>query len=157
MKRSRSLLAVLAFGLSAFCTSPALATMYKWVDENGRVTYGDTPPAGVKAERLSTSIAPSDPNAVRDLATKDAEIKKRQQQRVDEAAKEDKSRAEINLARRQCQQAEGRLKALRTDTNVYQYNEKGERVYLDAAARDTEIAQNQKIMRDIGCVAAIQP
>ena len=51
----------------------------------------------------------------------------------------------------------GRLKALRTDTNVYRYNEKGERVYLDAAARDTEIAQNQKIMRGIGCVAAIQP
>src|SRR5262249_38620483 len=100
---------------------------------------------------------PADPNAVRDLAAKDAEIKKRQQQRADDAVKEEKSRAEINLVRRQCQQAEGRVKALRTDTNVYRYNEKGERVYLDAAAREAEIAQNQKIMRDIGCTPAIQP
>jgi hypothetical protein len=156
MKRSISLSAAIAFGVMAtLCTPPALAALYKWVDENGRVTYGDTPPAGVKAERLSTSVAPADPNAVRDMAAKDAEIRKRQQQRADDATKEEKSRAQVNLVRRQCQQAIGRDKALREDANVYRYNEKGQRVYLDTAAREAEIAQNQKIMRDIGCTPAM--
>ena len=159
MRRQRvSLFAAFAFSpVTALCATPSLAALYKWVDENGRVNYGDTPPAGVKAERLNATVAPADPNAVRDLATKDAEIRKRQQQRADDEAKEEKSRADINLMRRQCQQAIGRVKSLREDPNVFRYNEKGERVYLDAAMREAEIAQNQKIMRDIGCTPAIPP
>ena len=158
MKRPMSSLATIAIAAAAvLCASSSLAALYKWVDENGRVSYGDTPPAGVKAERLTTTVAPADPNAVRDMATKDAEMRKRQQQRADDAAKEEKSRADMNLARRQCQQAAGRVKSLREDANVYRYNDKGERVYLDAAAREAEIAQNQKIMRDIGCTPAISP
>ena len=81
MKRGASLFAAAAFGLIAASISlSSSAALYKWIDENGRVAYGDTPPAGVKAERLTTMVAPADPNAVRDLATKDAEIRKRQQQ-----------------------------------------------------------------------------
>jgi len=158
MKRGASLFAAAVFGLIAASTSlSSSAALYKWIDENGRVAYGDTPPAGVKAERLTTSVAPADPNAVRDLATKDAEIRKRQQQRAEDEAKEEKNRAQVNLVRRQCQQAIGRVKSLREDASVYRYNEKGERVYLDASAREAEIAQNQKIMRDIGCTPALQP
>jgi hypothetical protein len=157
MKRRLSLLASIGFGVvAALCAVPALGATYKWLDENGRVVYGDTPPAGVKAERLNTTVSPpSDPNAVRDLAAKDAELRKRQQQRVDDAANEEKSRADANLVRRQCQQAAGRMKSLREDANLYRYDEKGERVYLDAAAREEAVAQNQKIMRDLGCTPAI--
>jgi hypothetical protein len=156
MKRRFSLTAAVALGVvAALFAAPSLAATYKWLDENGRVVYGDTPPAGVKAERLSTSVAPADPNAVRDMATKDAEIRKRQQQRVEDEAKEEKGRAEVNLIRRQCQQAAGRVRSLREDANVYRFNDKGEREYLDTAAREEAIAQNQKIMRDIGCTPAI--
>jgi hypothetical protein len=156
MKRRLSLNIAVALGaVAAICAVSSLAATYKWLDENGRVVYGDTPPAGVKAERLSTSVPPADPNAVRDMVTKDAEIRKRQQQRVDDEAKEEKSRAEVNLIRRQCQQAAGRVRSLREDANVYRFDDKGQRVYLDAAAREEAIAQNQKIMRDIGCTPAI--
>ena len=158
MKCRKSLLAAVIFGaLAAAAGSVSMAAMYKWVDENGRVVYGDTPPAGVKAERMSTGTPAADPAAVRDLANKDTEIKKRMQQRVDDEAKVDKDRADQNLRRSQCQQAVGRVKSLREDVNVYRYNEKGEKVLLDAVARDSMIAQNQKIMRDLGCTPAIQP
>ena len=40
---------------------------------------------------------------------------------------------------------------------MYRYNEKGERVYLNAAMREESMAQNQKLMRDLGCTPAIQP
>jgi Domain of unknown function (DUF4124) len=158
MKRRKSVFIAAFLGvLAALAASVAIAAMYKWVDENGRVVYGDTPPAGVKAERMNTGVAPADPSAVRDMANKDAEIKKRMQQRVDDEAKVDKDRADQNLRRSQCQQAVVRVKALREDPNVYRYNEKGERVSLDNVAREEMIAQNHKIMRDLGCTPAIQP
>ncbi len=159
MRHRKSFVAAAIFGVfAALASSMSIAAMYKWVDDNGRVVYGDTPPAGVKAERIKTAgTPPADPAAVRDLAAKDAEVKKRMQQRTDDEAKVDKDRADQNLRRSQCQQAVGRVKSLREDANVYRYNEKGERVFLDTAAREEMIAQNQKIMRDLGCTPAIQP
>jgi len=151
--RSMLLLAACA---AACAATPVAAATYKWLDENGRVVYGDTPPPGVKAERLNVTVpSPEDPNAVRDMAAKDAEFRKNAQARVDEQAKAEKDRADANLRRSQCQQALGQIKSLREDTNVYRFDEKGEKVMLDAAARESAIAQNQKIMRDIGCTPAI--
>ena len=142
---------------AALCATLAFGAMYKWVDDNGRVAYGDTPPVGVKAERMGNSVAPADPAALRDLANKDAEIRKRAQQRDESSAKQEKDLADTNLRRSQCQQAIGRNKSLKDDANVYRYNEKGERVYLNAAMREESLAQNQKLMRDLGCTPAIQP
>jgi hypothetical protein len=155
--RTSLLLAAGVALVTALAASPSLAALYKWIDENGRVVYGDTPPAGVKADRLNVVAPSADPGAVRDMASKDAEIRKRQQQRTDDDAKADKDRADYNLRRSQCQQARNSILTLRSGGNVYRYNEKGERVFLEAAAREETIAQNQKIMRDLGCVQAIGP
>ncbi|MEO8740631.1 MAG: DUF4124 domain-containing protein [Casimicrobiaceae bacterium] len=157
MLRKSIFLATACGVAAALVTTLAFGVMYKWVDDNGRVVYGDTPPAGVKAERMGGTVAPADPAAVRDLANKDAQIRKRAQQREDDSAKQEKNLADANLRRTQCQQAIGRSKSLRDDANVYRYNEKGERVYLNAAMREESIAQNQKLMRDLGCTPAIQP
>jgi hypothetical protein len=97
MKRS-SLLWLAACTL-AFAALPAGAALYKWNDENGRVVYGDTPPAGVKAERVNPSVAPADPNAVRDMAAKDAQINKRQQDRAEEETKAEKAQADAHRQR----------------------------------------------------------
>jgi hypothetical protein len=157
MKLRKSMIAAAVCGvIAALAGSASIAAMYKWVDENGRVSYGDTPPAGVKAERMSTGPA-ADPAAVRDLATKDAELRKRMQQRNDDDAKVQKDRVADNLRLTQCQQGVGRNKSLRQDANVYRYNEKGDKVFLDAAARENAIAENNKLMRDLGCTPAIQP
>ena len=158
MKLRKSLIIAAVFGVvAALAGTASIAAMYKWVDENGRVAYGDTPPAGVKAERMNSGPGPADPGAVRDMATKDAEIRKRMQQRTDDDAKVQKDRVDENLRRTQCQQAVGRVKSLRQDANVYRYNEKGDKVFLDTAARENAIAENNKLMREIGCTPAIQP
>ena len=36
----------------------AQQTVYKWVDEDGVVHFGQSPPAGVEAERITTAAAP---------------------------------------------------------------------------------------------------
>ena len=45
---------LLALGLTLAATA-AQAAMYKWTDASGNVQYGQFPPAGVQAERISSS------------------------------------------------------------------------------------------------------
>lgn len=147
-----SLLGLAACAL-LFVAQPASAVLYKWSDENGRVVYGDTPPPGVKAERLNAVVAPADPNAVRDMAAKDAQIKKRQQDREDENAKAQKAEADAKIRLDQCAQIRGRLQTLRLDVPLYRFNEKGDRVYYDTAGREKAIADSEKQLRSLDCPA----
>lgn len=41
--------ALLSFFLAAFLATPALAELYQWKDENGRVHFSDTKPGGTSA------------------------------------------------------------------------------------------------------------
>ena len=132
----------------------AQAVLYKWTDENGRVVYGDQPPASVKAERVNPGVAPADPSAVRSMAAKDAEIKKRMQDRADSDAKSEKEQADAKRKGDVCAQARGRIKSLRVDANVYRFNEKGEKVFFEPAERQKAIADNAKMMRDLNCPSA---
>jgi hypothetical protein len=153
MNLRNSLFYAAGFGVFiALASTASHAILYKWIDENGRVVYGDQPPPNAKPEKLNTSsVGPADPNAVRDLATKDADIKKRQQLRADEAAKTAKDETDGKKKLDQCVQARGRIKTLRNDLAVYRYNEKGEKVFYETADRDRAIADNQKLMRDLNC------
>ena len=152
MTPQRSLLIVVMFGLFAgLVAQNASAVLYKWTDENGRTVYGDQPPPGAKPERLNASVAPADPNAIRNLANKDADIKKRQQQRVDEAAKVEKDQIEAKRKLEQCAQARGRIRTLREEGAVYRYNEKGEKTLFQPAEREKTINDAQKMLRDLNC------
>ena len=84
--RNSVFLAAIFGSIAMLAASSCGAVLYKWTDENGRTVYGDQPPPGTKPERLNTSIGPADPNAVRDMAKKDADIRKRQQQIADGAS-----------------------------------------------------------------------
>lgn len=148
----RSLLWLVACTL-ALMALPAAAALYKWNDENGRVVYGDTPPPGVKAERVNPSVAPADPNAVRDMAAKDAQINKRQQNRAEEETKAEKAQADARAKLDRCAQIRGRLQTLRADVAVYRFNDKGEKVYMPAAERDKAVAESEKMLRDLICPA----
>src|SRR3954471_13167483 len=55
MKRFLAFLVALAF------SGVAAAQAYKWVDKDGKVRYGDTPPPGVKATPLRTPSGPRPP------------------------------------------------------------------------------------------------
>jgi len=146
----RSLLWLVACTL-AFAALPAAAALYKWNDENGRVVYGDTPPAGVKAERVNPSVAPADPNAVRDMAAKDAQMNKRQQDRAQDETKTEKAQADARAKLDRCAQIRGRLQTLRADVAVYRFNDKGEKVFMPAAERDKAVAESEKMLRDLNC------
>ena len=87
--------AVLAAGALALAGT-STAALYKWTDANGRVVYSDQPPTGnVKVETIQGPPPPSNPNAVKELAAKEAELKKRQMDSTEAAKKAEAQRAQL--------------------------------------------------------------
>jgi len=134
----------LALAIAFVCAAialPAVAALYKWTDPNGRIVYSDQPPAGnVKYETVSTSgAAPANPGAVRDMANKEVEMKRRAN---DAAEKDKKAEAQrVELAKRQdmCQRAQSNIRQLSAEqVALVRQNEKGELVYVDDATRRRE-------------------
>ena len=133
-----------------FTAAPAGATMYKWVDKNGRVFYSDQPPpADVKSEIVKPPPPPVNPNAAKELADKELDLKLRDKKRAEEVQAAEKTRAEAERRRENCVQARGPLQALQlANQNYYRYTEKGERVVLDDTARSAAVDQQQQILRE---------
>jgi uncharacterized protein DUF4124 len=150
-RRTSPAIALLALALAAF---PAAAALYKWTDENGRTVYGDTPPAGVKVEKVTAAAPPADPNAVRDMAAKDAELKARQKARADQDTKADKAQADAKAKLERCAQLRGNIQTMRSGVAVYKFNDKGEKVYFEAADREKSISDSERQLRDLNCEGA---
>jgi Skp family chaperone for outer membrane proteins len=130
--------------------APANAALWKWIDANGRVVYSDIPPTGdIKAERINSASPPSNPNAVKEMVNQEADLKKRQTQRAEDAAKLEKAKADSTRRQEQCAQMRGQLKALQTDSlQIYRINERGERVLMDPATRQKERERLETSLRD---------
>ena len=138
----------LVAGLAA---DPAFAALYKWTDSNGRVIDSDQqPPGNVKVETINAPPPPANPNAVKDLAAKDAELRKAKQARADDEAKANKARVDANQLRENCDRARGQMFALGNSDQVVLYttNAQGERVVMDDAARVRERQRLDAWIRD---------
>ena len=140
--RAESRLWVVAAAL-ALVAAPALATTYKWTDANGRVTYSDQPPPGnVKVESIAAPPPPANPNAVKELASKEAELQQKKLLRADDEAKATKARLEADKKREQCDSVRGQMIMLQSDQiPLYRSNDKGQQVFMDDAARRREQEQ----------------
>jgi hypothetical protein len=117
--------------------APAAATTYKWTDANGRVVYSDQPPAGnFKVEQINAPPPPANPNALSELANKDAELKKQKLLRAEEEGKAAKARVEANLKREQCDRVRGQIITLGQSNQIviYTTDAQGQRTAMDDAA-----------------------
>jgi hypothetical protein len=144
--------ALLVAAAALWCTAAA-AALYKWTDANGRTVYSDQPPIGnVKAEVVGAAAPSSNPDAVKDMANREAEFKKRQLDRADDARKAEKGRADAQKLAAFCQQARAQVAGLgRVDTVMFRVNDKGERVAMDEAARKGEAERLEQMMREKKC------
>jgi Domain of unknown function (DUF4124) len=119
---------------------PAQAQMYKCVDEHGRTRYADEPGAGCKALDIRPSPPLTGEAAPRkeDLATQDAELKRRLLER-DEAAARD--REERELAERRCAALRRENTVLASGIPIVDVNSKGEKVYMDDGTRARRLGE----------------
>jgi len=144
-------LPALAGALAALLALPAAGALYKWTDANGRVVYSDQPPtaANVKPEVLRAAAPASNPNAVKELAQKDADFRKRQTDRSDAAAKAEKDRAVAEQRTDECARVAASIQQLQWgQVVIYRANEKGEQVPMDEAARQKERARLEGWMKE---------
>jgi len=136
-------------------SSMTWAQTYKWRDATGRIQYSDTPPPpGAKdvqqLRRTSPAPAPTGSTAApttaggKSLADQDAEFRKRLAEKQEAEAKQAKSAEEEQIRARNCEQSRGQLAALESGGRMLQFNEKGERLALDDAARERARADAQK-------------
>ncbi len=139
MQRSR-LLAVLVLTLaSAFAT----AEVYKWVDADGNVHYGDRPPAtGVDSRSMSLPRAPA-----KDADHEQRSLKQRRLLEAFEAerAEQDQAAAASRARAQKCEEARRHLARLEGANIVYYTgDESGARIYMSDEER-RQAAANARV------------
>ena len=144
-------LACVALGMLMVAV-PAAGTLYKWTDASGRVVYSDQPPPGkTEVKTLQGPPPPANPNAAKELATKELEYKQRQLESLEAIKKAEKDREATKELTENCRQVKGSLDQLGTEQSLYRTNEKGERVAMDDAARRAERDRLVKWMKEAKC------
>jgi hypothetical protein len=152
-------LAFLAFLAALAFASAAAAQQFKWVDKDGKVRYGDTPPPGAKATPLgapATGRAPApaaapDGKGAKDAkkgpltpAEQDAEFRRRQQQASKDAEKQAKADADTRAKQENCRNSQAQLRQLESGERISRLDEKGERVFVEDNQRAAETARARK-------------
>jgi hypothetical protein len=126
------------------------AALNKWVDAEGKVHYSDSVPSDVKAKTLKSSSAPdatatvSGVTAPKSLAERDAEWKKSQKSKEEDAKKADQQKEEAVIKQKNCESARSNLASYENSRSIVKYDSKGEPAYLDDAARNQTIENARK-------------
>lgn len=152
------LLRIVICALSLAVAGGAAAQAYRWVDKDGKVRYGDTPPPGVQARPLQggAGAAPSagDPAAKdttkgpQTAAEKEQEFQKRRleaqkaEQKAATAAKDQQIKDE------NCRRAQESLATLESGRRIQRTNAQGEPYYLEDDARAAETQRAQRSVQE---------
>ena len=156
MNKALVFMAGLAFAATA-------AAQTKWVDKDGRVTYGDAPPAGAHAAPMRRSASPY-PQATDDAsadkkddakdvkkpltpAEQDEAFRKRQQEAAKEREKQAKTDSDAAAKRENCTRAQEYVRTLEGG-RVTGTTAQGERYYLDDSQLAQEAATARQNVRD---------
>lgn len=123
------------------------AEVYRWVDENGKVHFGDRPPRGVETESLDLPEAagstPAPTEAERRAKTRRLLDAWEEERRI---KKERKAEAAADKAKRKrrCSRARNELRDLQQGALFYELDQQGERRYLS----DAELEQEKQKWRE---------
>ena len=122
--------ALLALAL-ALPAAVLASDIYKWVDENGVVHFGDRPAGDAPVEIVDVASEPTDPAVVqarieaRRSASADAPGEPSQELTEEQIEAQERERTE------KCAMFKERLQTFLTSRRLYREDENGERVYLD--------------------------
>ena len=119
----------------------ASAQVYKWVDEKGRVHYGEKPPVGAKSSTLKPPTAPSAPAKAQDLQSQELDFRRRQVKKGEDEATQARETANRDA---RCNAAKENL-SIAEQAALFR-RQKGERVFLSDAERNAEI---EKMRADV--------
>lgn len=158
------MLRILIFGLMLAFAGAASAQLHRWVDKDGKVRYGDTPPPGVKTRTLGSPAGSTPPaagdEAAKDDAAKDAHkgpltpteqeqaFRKRQMEARKSQEKEELARKDNEAKQANCARAREALATYDSGQRVARTNAQGERFYLDDDTRAAEAVKARQAVGD---------
>ena len=151
------MLRVVICALSLTVAAGAAAQAYRWVDKDGKVMYGDTPPPGVQARPLggaSAGPAAGDPAAkdatpgVLTPAEQEQEFQKRRLEADKAAQKAAAADRNLETKAENCRRAREALATLQGGQRILRTNAQGEQYYLEDDARAAEIQRAQQAVQD---------
>jgi hypothetical protein len=139
---------------------PSMAQIYSWTDEQGRRQVSDRPPEGaVKDLKVKGGRTPSGPQSVspapasaktdekrpQTLNEKALDYNKRQLEREENRAKQEKLDAEARERAQRCEQTQAYVRSLEAGQRATRLDPKtGERLYLDDKERERELAEARR-------------
>src|SRR5271154_6906664 len=138
LSEDRTMKRLLLFAALVAWSGMAGAIVYKWVDAQGKVQYGDRPPDGVHAELvelLGTHVARSAPAS----ASEPSKTAGTGQSAPPDAATKKAVEADVEQSReKQCADAQDRYKKLIEGRRLYKTGADGERQYLTSDEIDSQ-------------------
>jgi hypothetical protein len=125
--------------LIAWSGMASAAVVYKWVDAQGKVQYGDRPPDGVHSEVVELLVSHS--GSTRSASTSTTAPAARNPSVPVAKDADDKKAVEQDVAQtrdKQCADAQDRYKKLIEGRRLYKTGPDGERQFMNSEEIDTE-------------------
>ena len=123
----------------------AYGALNKWVDSEGKVHYSDEPPpSDVTVQPLAIPSVASGVPAQKSIAEREAEWKKAKKEREEAAQNAAQQQEEALAKQKNCAGAKANLQTLESGMLITTFDEKGERVNMDDAARQQGIEDARK-------------
>ncbi|HZW24476.1 MAG TPA: DUF4124 domain-containing protein [Gallionella sp.] len=120
------------------------AGINKWVDEHGKVHYSDQPPVGVEATKLRAASPPaSAPAPAKSIAEREAELKKARQSQTEAAERAALQQSNAETEKANCNAAQQALRSLQQGGRIVEFDESGERRYVEDSDRQQRITKAQ--------------
>lgn len=163
---------LLMAGIAALVGVAQAADVYKYRDASGRIIYSDSPPPkGRGAEKLPAVPTPSPATRPTDggpsgggdrataqdaaksaepktLAERELESRKRREAEQEKARKAEQEAHQAAMRKQNCDAAQRQIAAIESGQRLARFNEKGEREFLDDAARARELDAARKAAAD---------
>ena len=117
----------------------ANASVYKWVDENGKVHYGDRPQGSQPAVEIQVddapAVRPSSDDAMSRAEKRERLLQAMEEDRVEKQEQREKQRAESQQNRQKCNRYRDRMRHYQRASALYNLDSNGNRVYVSDADR----------------------
>jgi hypothetical protein len=138
-------IALAGAGLLLVVSAAAWGGIYKWVDENGQVHYGERAPQTSRSEQVQVEQGPApDTNAAQRRAKQQKFMRAIDEERKVKESARKKAEQKAAQRQRQCAMARDRLRTYERSSRVYRVDSKGNRVYLPDSSRDQAISQARR-------------
>jgi hypothetical protein len=124
----------------------ASATLYKYLDKNGKTVYSDTPPPDADAKQLSAPPPPSGNG--KSYVEKDKELEKGREKAREEAKKNADKEKVAAANKERCEQARQNLQIYMDGGRIQKMNKDGERELMSDEEIEAERVKAQKLVNE---------